>query len=219
MFNFVFEKIKVMAYEDPKLQWPFAMYCTGPSQCGKTVFTTKLCRYIDEMSTVAPKEIIWYFGEYQPAYRELVAIPKLRLVQGLPDLVELKGNTEPKIIILDDLMNEVKDSQLTQLFTRSVHHWNLSCVFLVQNLFFGGRTARVNAHYLVLFKNPSDRLQVATLARQLYPKKSKHFLEAYEEATSQPYTYLFVDCHQTCNDQIRLRSNIFPGEITFVYTP
>jgi hypothetical protein len=41
----------------------------------------------------------------------------------------------------------------------------------------------LNTHYLVLFKNPRDANQVATLARQMYPSKSKFVLEAFEDAT------------------------------------
>ena len=172
------------------------------------------------MSTTPPKEIIWYFSEYQPAYRQLLSFPRVRLVQGLPNLAELrKGASEPKLIVLDDLMSDVKDSEIGQLFSKGVHHWGVSVVFIVQNIFYGGRTARVNAHYLALFKSPSDKLQVSTLARQMYPKQTKFFLEAFEEATSQPYTYLFVDMTQECPEDLRLRTNIFPGELTVVYAP
>jgi hypothetical protein len=123
-------------------------------------------------------------------------------------------------VVLDDLMAEgSKSKDLSTLFTRGVHHWGISLVFIVQNIFLGGlRTARINAHYLVLFKNPSDRLQVATLARQLYPKRSSQFLDAFHDATSEPYSYLFVDLTQNCPEQLRLRTRIFPQELTMVYT-
>jgi len=53
---------------------------------------------------------------------------------------------------------------------------NVSVVYLSQNLFPENkfaRTMRMNAHYMVLFKNPRDATQVANLARQMYRKSSQ----------------------------------------------
>ena len=211
-----------MAYNEQLLQHPFSMMVCGPSKAGKTLFTSKLLKHIDSLSSDSPKEIMWCYAEYQPTYNSLIReIPYLRLVQGIPDIKTLrKDSSIPRLMVLDDLMGEsTKSTELSSLFTRGVHHWGISVVFIVQNLFFSGlRTARVNTHYLTLFKNPSDKLQVATLARQLYPKKSNHFLEAFQDATSEPFSYLFVDLTQSCPEELRLRTNVFPGEITMVYT-
>ena len=109
------------------------------------------------------------------------------------------------------------DDKLTSLFTKESHHWNLSVVHIVQNLYFEGlRSARINSQYLVLMKNPSDQSQVATLARQLSPKR-QFLIEAYQDATSQPHGYLYIDLHQGTDDLLRFRTNIFPGEQAVVY--
>ncbi len=212
-----------MSHPEQLLKTPFSCVIAGPSKAGKTVFASKLLQHIDSICTTPPTRILWFFSEYQPGYRHLASsIPRIQFVQGLPSMSELRADTaESKLIILDDLMHEVKGSpEMSQLFTRGAHHWNASVVFIVQNLFFCGRTLRVNSQYMVLFKNPSDRLQVSTLAHQMYPKQSKFFLEAFEDATSKkPFTYLFVDLSQDCPEQLRLRTCIFPGEITMVYVP
>jgi hypothetical protein len=199
------------------------MVVAGPSKAGKTRFTFKLLKNINSMMTEQPVEILWYYSEYQPGYQALLAeVPGLRFVQGLPDVNELKRDTSlARLIVLDDLMTEMGKSgdKMTNLFSRGVHHWNVSLVSIVQNVFYGGlRTARINCHYMVLFKNPGDRLQVSTLARQLYPGGgARTFVEAFTDATSRPYSYLLVDLTQSCPDRFRLRTDVFPGEQTHVY--
>ena len=69
----------------------------------------------------------------------------------------------------------------------------------------------LNTQYLVLFKNPRDQQQVAVLARQMYPDKSKYFLHKFQEATSKPYGYLFIDLKQETPDDKRLKTNVIKG--------
>jgi len=75
----------------------------------------------------------------------------------------------------------------------------------------------LNAHYMVLFKNPRDVSQFANLARQMYPKSSKFAVEAYSDATREPYSYLLVDVRLEQDEELRLSTNIFPGETHYVY--
>ena len=210
-----------MAFSEQLLEHPFSMILSGPSQSGKTVFCKKLLEHLEQLSTIAPKEIYWYYGEYQPVYQEIAQQnEKIRFICGEPNLAQLQENCHnPRLIIMDDLMSSIKKESAIQIFTQGVHHWNMSVVFIMQNLFFSGqRTARINTKYLVLFKNPADRSQVSTLARQMYPGNAKKMVEAYTDATKQKYTYLFVDLSQGCPEELRLRTNIFPGEIMIVYT-
>ena len=102
------------------------------------------------------------------------------------------------------------------MFTQGSHHRNLSVIYLVQNLFHqgkGNRDISLNCHYLVIFKNPRDKLQILTLAKQMYPRKTGYFLQKYEEAVSRPFGYLFIDLKTTTPDHCRLRTNVLPGEV------
>jgi len=65
---------------------------------------------------------------------------------------------------------------------------------------------------MILFKNPRDASQFANLARQMYPKGWQFAVDAYKDATQQPYSYLLVDLRPEQDDYLRLRANIFPGE-------
>jgi len=79
------------------------------------------------------------------------------------------------------------------------------------------RTISLNAQYIVLFKNPRDNSQFTHLARQLHPHTSRFAVEAYKNATTEPYGYLLVDLHSEQDEDLRLRTRIFPGERQIVY--
>jgi len=108
----------------------------------------------------------------------------------------------------------------TNVFTKILHHHHVSEVYLTQNVFDKNKYARtisLNAHYWVLFKNPRDATQFATLARQMYPNTSKFATEAYKDATSAPYGYLLIDLKPEQDERCHLRTNVFPGETQLVY--
>ena len=83
----------------------------------------------------------------------------------------------------DQMIDASKDKRIVNLFTRGTHHRNLSVIYSVKNLSHQGKGSRsisLNSHYLVLFKNPRDKLQIWTLAKQMYPGQTDFFLNQYE---------------------------------------
>ena len=68
---------------------------------------------------------------------------------------------------------------------------------------------------MVLFKNPRDKLQFLTLAKQMYPCQTDFFLNQYEEAVKRPFGYLLIDLKTTTQDNCRLRTNVLPSEEGF----
>lgn len=207
-----------------KFQHPFTCICSSVTKSGKTQLVKRLILCSREMIEPEPELIYWAYTEWQPAYEQLnkEMQGRVKFIEGLPDFDELKVNkNKTQLLVLDDLMQSMskKDDQLVQLFTRGAHYWNLSIIHIVQNLFFGGlRTSRINAQYLILLKNPADKLQIQTLQRQIFPG-SHHFLESFEDATTEPYGYLLVDLTPTTPEQYRLRTHIFPDEMQIVYIP
>jgi hypothetical protein len=136
----------------------------------------------------------------------------------LPELDSLDPR-DKHLIILDDLMDET-DQRVASLFSKKSHHRNTNVMYIAQNLFHRGkhhRTISLNAHYMVVFKNPRDVSQFMALAHQMYPQRTKYFLEAYTAAIAQPHGYLVIDMKQETPDILRLRSHIFPGEKQIAY--
>ena len=90
--------------------------------------------------------------------------------------------------------------------------------YRTKNLFHQGKGSRsisLNSHYLVLFKNPRDKLQIVTLAKQMYPGQTHSFIQRYEEAVQRHFGYLLVDLKTTTQDSCRSRTNVLPGEERF----
>ena len=75
----------------------------------------------------------------------------------------------------------------------------------------------MNSHYLILFKNPRDAAQIVHLGRQIFPHRIKYFREAFADAASRPYGYLLIDLKPTTPDELRLRTDVCPPEMTIVY--
>ena len=67
----------------------------------------------------------------------------------------------------------------------------------------------------MLFKNPRDKLQVLTLAKQMYPGHTDFFLKQYECTVRRPFGYLLIDLKTTTQDDCRLGTNVLPGEERF----
>ena len=91
-------------------QHPFSMMVTGPSQSGKTEWTRKLL--LSSLIQTPPERILWCFGPSEGnsvhrIYAWHLSSPKFTS-PGKKDL-----------IILDDLMTEVKcDQRITDLYQR-----------------------------------------------------------------------------------------------------
>jgi hypothetical protein len=192
---------------------PFTCIVAGPTGCGKTMFMKRFVENALDVVNPPPLRIIWCYGIFQDIFRDIKGV---EFNEGLPEeSMQRKGT----LIIIDDLMHEADDS-VSKIFTKYSHHRDVSVIFLTQNIFYkGGRTIGLNAHYLVLFKNPRDATQITYLARQMYPSKSKFMIEAFKDATTAPFSYLTVDLKANTDEKLRLRSGIFPGETSYVYLP
>jgi len=197
------------------LRHPFTATLAGPTSCGKTLFVFKVIDNVSRMIDPVPTKIVYCYGEYQPIFAKY---HQIEFNEGLPDVTWFDGK-EPTLLIIDDLMNETNES-VSAIFTKISHHRNVSIIYITQNMFPKNKHARtisLNSHYMILFKNPRDAGQFATLARQMYPSGSKFAVEAFKDATDAPFGYLLVDMKPDTDEKHRLRTNIFPGELTCVY--
>ena len=207
---------------DTRFKHPFTAVIAGPTSSGKTEFIKKLLRNIEDMITPTPHNILFCYGEWQPAYEDMKKYGlDIAFMEGLVHFDDLKPGP-PKLIIIDDLMGETND-QITRLFTKGSHHKNVSVIHILQNLFSKNKEQRcinLNTQYIVLFKNPRDASQIIHLAKQMYPKNVRFMQEAYKMATTNPFSYLLIDLKQDTPEHLRLRSDIFHSDARqTVYMP
>lgn len=207
------------------LRWqhPSKTLISGPSSAGKTVFVKNFLKYIDELSDTVFDRIMFYYSEWQPAYKELG--DNIEFHEGLPKSSDYNDDPRPKLMIIDDLMRESSTgtggSVVADLFSKGSHHHSLSIMFITQNLFHRGqREISLNSNYIVVFKNPRDMSQIQFLARQVCPENPLYVKEAYLDATRHAHSYLLFDLCQKTPDNCRLRACIFPFDPHhYVYVP
>lgn len=194
---------------------------SGPTSCGKSTFTKKFLKYLDQMVNTPITEIFYCAPE--SSYPDLSECKTpVKYIDGLPTM-EMFLDKSPRLIIVDDMMRESNDT-VVDLFTKNSHHHNCSIISIQQNLFNrnkGQRDISLNSHYIVVNKNPRDRTQFATLARQICPGNVAYINEAFAHATREPYGYLLLDLTQTTPDHLRYRTKIFPEDnpSNIVYVP
>ena len=206
-----------------KLKTPFTMGVYGGSGSGKTVFVRKLLA--SDLFDHQPKKIIYCYTEWQAIFEDMEK-EGIEFYEGLPTKEEVNNWSERRqhmILVLDDMMQcIVNNVEVQHFFTATSHHRNVSIIVLSQNIFAQGKTARtisLNLHYIVLFQNVRDTSQVMTLARQIFPSKTKYFMDAYHKATSIKYGYLLIDISPHTDKTFQLRSCVLPDEMCVVYTP
>ena len=184
---------------------------------GKTQFVCNLLETKDAFDTEFSDVIVCY-SEWQPAYERLKRIG-CKFNEGLID-PEMLDPKIPHLVILDDLM-DTQDRRIEQFFTRSCHHRNTSCIYIVQNMFSQGKGHRccsLNAQYMIVFKSPRDVSQIRVLEQQMFPGKKNFLVESYHDACEQPYCYLFLDLKPDTPSNLRVHGRIL-DESQDVYIP
>ena len=196
-------------------QHPFSMLVVGPTQSGKTAFVEQM--FEEPRFTFPTKrkgQILWFYNQWQPRYEAMMDLG-VEFEEGLPDWSESLQELDPKmhhILVFDDLMHQAVNSPiLSRLFTQGRHR-NASVILLMQNMFPKGKyntDISRNAQYLVLFRSPSDRKQINTIAERIFAENRFKFMQVYTEATSVPYGYVLIDNHPRTAPENQVVTDVF----------
>jgi energy-coupling factor transporter ATP-binding protein EcfA2 len=203
---------------------PSTWLISGPTGCGKTQFILNLL--CGNQIAPAPTRVIWVYAEWQDSY--------LQLVDKFGDNVQFKQAfteedyksllpADNNVVVLDDQMIEggadkvgtkkdgVAKETLVRLFVQGSHHRSITIIYPVQNLFDkqkSHRTISVNAQYMVIFRNPRDSGQIEHLGRQIAPHDKGFLTQAFQDATTKPYRYLFLNFRQETPSYLKVMTNV-----------
>ena len=109
------------------------------------------------------------------------------------------------------MLNSENLKAVAQLYTVHGRHLNLSLAFLSQKLFKNDeyfRQISQNSDYFVIFKNPRNTRDIRTLAGQI-TSRSYELVDIYNQATKDPYSYIFINLTQEAIPQLKYLSNLF----------
>ena len=203
---------------------PFTSPCTvvisGPTGSGKSTFTFKILRNLNNMFSYPINKVYYFYSVWQKSF-ETEDIKKIEFIKDIPnqESIEKISNNLHNLIIIDDLQTSALNSEfIANLFSRESHHRNISVFLILQNLFHQGKYSRdisLNSHYFILFKNIRDYNQIKYLGNQM--GIGKKLTEAYLDATAEPFSYLLIDLSPLSDSSYMLRSNILPDEYVTVY--
>lgn len=211
-----------------KFESPSTCLVVGPSSSGKSSYVFEVLKHADGVFTKAVNNVYYAYGVYQPLYDEMKKhIANIQFVNAVPtkDMLETWAMQEPghKLLILDDLMQKASKSEdIVDVFCQYSHHLNFSCWLISQNVFNATkqfRTISLNTHYFALFKCQRDLQQIFALARQLFPGKTKFFMESYRKATEEKYNPLIIDLSPHSNPLYKIRMHVLPGQLMTVFLP
>lgn len=188
---------------------------TGPTGSGKSVLMKKILENSNSLIFPNVEECIINYSVWQTLYEQIQVPFPIKFLEGITNIEDIPRDNKHRLIIIDDLMNTLSESQeVCDLYTKYSHHLNISVIILVQNLFEKGkyfRTISLNTHYLWLLKSVRDTSIISTLGRQMM--NSKFLSKCYKDAVSKKFGHLFIDMKASSDDKYRVRSNTFDEEV------
>jgi len=205
-------------YASPTLIHPSTVIVSGPTGCGKTLLTARLL--IESKFNPMPERIVWVYSEKQELYKQLGDLMDIEFIKGYKtEIYESFSPNTTNLLVLDDQMTTIADSKdLLDLFTKGSHHRNLTIIFLIQNMYFSGksmRTTNLNTQYQIIFKSPRALGQVTRLSLDLF-RNNKFLPEAFKDATVKKFSFILLDVHPD-SDEAPVRSPIFNDEQNYAY--
>lgn len=183
-----------------------------------------------------PDKVIYCYSIHQPIFDTLKDDENVQFVRGFDvtdifpdadddedDMKQNNGNKDKpnRLLILDDLHDEISPLILSKIFTKLSHHYSTSVIFIVQFLFMKIKCMRecsVNTMYNFIFRSPKDLVSLRVLNSQMGFKPG-FLTTCFLDATKSKYGYLMLDANPQSDPDLRVRTGIFPGDEIKIYKP
>lgn len=203
---------------------PYATHLlAGSSGSGKTYCVAQILRLKDQIIRDGRdvRNVVFCYSTWQDLYQELDRdgvvtrwVNKMPTAQEFRDLVEPYKDDGGSIVVIDDFMTEIS-RDLVDIVNVLSRHNKTSTFILFQSLFPNNPLARqisLNVKYMYVFKNPRENAQFAYLVRQIRPQNYKWIVQAYHDATVEPYACFLIDLTQECPEHLRFISSFLPDQ-------
>ena len=205
-----------------RLLGPFTCLVAGPTGCGKTELVFSLIERAETLIHPPPSRVVYCYGAWQSKFEKYR--DRVQFHEGLLSREEIisKADAQHTLLIIDDLMDASNATLIKDIFIKWSHHTNTSVVVITQNLFLPHkdyRTVSLNAHYMIIFKNPRDGSQILSMARQVFPHNPTFLSEVYNKETGNRHSYLLLDFKQGTPDALRVRQSVTSPRATTVFVP
>ena len=169
-----------------KFKTPCKLTVVANSNSGKTYFVGRLLENAKGMFDTDFKNIYYHYGSaYQPIFDDMSKnISNLEFIFGLPSDEQIDAIAKGKAhncLVIDDLMLEVNNSpRMEKLWTVQSHHYNITVLYLTQNLFERGKAARtisLNTDIFCIFASLRDRFQIMHFTKQAFYGNTGFFMK------------------------------------------
>jgi len=179
----------IVKTDDLYIHTPFRLTVSGSSGTGKTRWIQRFLEYHEQIVGFKFDTILFMYGEYQNLFDDIKEKHgDIEWCEGFCHdtlLNKIHPDSRQKLLILDDLLDEISNDKLLQSFyIRKSHHWNVSILLTTQYLHEKHlRLINLNTTDFVLFKSVRDITPIRILGQQMYPTKWRKFIEIYIHAT------------------------------------
>ena len=201
---------------DVRLNDNFKLFICGPSRCGKTFFVSELLENVKSFAKKPPSSVIYVYSVWQSKFDEMRKMINYFIQddENIEERIKDRCIGNSSLVVFDDMINSTSLPFIAKLFTVDARHLNMSVVFLTQRMFVNNeyfRQISQNSDYFCVFKNPRNSSEIRVLAQQLTPGDMK-LIDIYREATKDPFSYLFINLTQECQERVKYLSHLFNNE-------
>jgi hypothetical protein len=191
------------------LDLPFRMLIVAPSGSGKTNFVIHLLNLFCQGRGSFSQILILTKHAQEPLYDWLKTknesiIIKEGLAGNLPPLDDKTDKDLQKLVILDDLVLEAKQTNVESYFVRC-RKFGWSIIYISQSYFRISKTIRLNANYVALLKIGSKRDLNLILSESCIGVTKEQLMHMYEYATAKKFDVLLI--HLEANPSERFYKN------------
>ena len=176
----------------------------GATSTGKT--TTVLQILKNRLINPWSPNILYLYGARQPfmdTWADDPDNPKINFYEGL-QLDVLANYTQPKILVIDDLMME-QSRQLAQHFISGSHHTQTTTIYISHRVYLNDDNYRLlsnNCSYMILLKSKRNRSEISRLAKQVLGEESSRLMEAYKYIMHKEYGSVLLSLHNKVPEEL-----------------